>query len=262
MSKISLPVSIAVAGFLVASTMLVTTFDIKDIFSGLFGKDKQAIEMPLVQKSKDHILGNPDAPLFIIEYSDTECPFCRDFHNTVKNILEDWGPTGNVSLVYRHMATLNSNSYNEALASECVAEISGNQDFWKYIASIYNQKFGMQIDPQEPRANIYLLATDLGIPEEEMIDCVESDRFKEKVDRQLIEAISEGAKGTPFIVLEYRKGFSEQVDDVVKNIQKQANVAMYFSSDNKKIVIDGALSYEQLSLLIDSIFTLPIPENI
>src|SRR3990167_10961793 len=40
-----------------------------------------------VLKDRDHILGNPDAPIKIIEYSDTECPFCKQFHFELQKII-------------------------------------------------------------------------------------------------------------------------------------------------------------------------------
>jgi hypothetical protein len=52
--------------------------------------------------STDHILGNPNAPIKIVEYSDTSCPFCKMFHPIMKQIIDIYGPTGKVAWIYRH----------------------------------------------------------------------------------------------------------------------------------------------------------------
>lgn len=83
----------------------------------------------VVSEEGDHILGNPEAPIKIIEYSDFECPYCKVFHVTLNKIVTE--SNGNVSWVYRHWP-LHQNSFEKAVASECVAQIKGNEAFWKY----------------------------------------------------------------------------------------------------------------------------------
>ena len=51
---------------------------------------------------EDHILGNPDAPVKLIEFSDFECPFCKRFHPTMKRLMDEYGEDGRVAWVYRH----------------------------------------------------------------------------------------------------------------------------------------------------------------
>lgn len=77
----------------------------------------------------DHIIGNPDAPILIIEYSDFQCPYCKIFHQTMKRIVGE--SDGNIAWVFRHWPIQN-NSFEKAVASECVASIKGNEAFWEY----------------------------------------------------------------------------------------------------------------------------------
>ena len=51
---------------------------------------------------KDHIRGNPNAPIVILEYSDYDCPFCKAFHETMVKVMNAYGPGGKVAWVYRH----------------------------------------------------------------------------------------------------------------------------------------------------------------
>ncbi|OGI95322.1 hypothetical protein A2917_02025 [Candidatus Nomurabacteria bacterium RIFCSPLOWO2_01_FULL_42_17] len=87
--------------------------------------------------SDDHILGNANARIVIVEYSDLECPFCKVFHNTMHQVVEKSG--GNVAWVYRHypIPQLHSKAFHEAEATECAWEQKGNDGFWKYIDKLF-----------------------------------------------------------------------------------------------------------------------------
>ena len=90
-------------------------------------------EVPAVT-AEDHIIGSIDAPVVIIEYSDFECPYCKAFHATVKQIVAD--SNGNVAWVYRHWP-IHQNSFAKLVAAECVAKIKGNDAFWKYTDLLF-----------------------------------------------------------------------------------------------------------------------------
>ena len=47
----------------------------------------------------DHIRGNPNAPVKIVEYSDMECPFCKRFHTTMQQVMDEYGKDGKVAWV-------------------------------------------------------------------------------------------------------------------------------------------------------------------
>ena len=81
---------------------------------------------------KDHLLGNPSAPVKIVEYSDLDCPFCKTFHATLQQIMEDYGKQGKVAWVYRHfpLAQLHPDAPRKAEATECATELGGQQAFW------------------------------------------------------------------------------------------------------------------------------------
>ncbi len=82
-----------------------------------------------VSEDGDHVLGNPNAQITIIEYSDYECPFCKQFHPTLEKIVRE--SEGSVKWIYRHYP-LHQNSVERLVAAECVGEIKGDDAFWKY----------------------------------------------------------------------------------------------------------------------------------
>ena len=90
-----------------------------------------------VSPARDHIYGNPDAEISLIEYSDFECPFCKRFHPTAKKVVEAY--VGKVNWVYHHfpLEFHNPGAQKEAEVSECANELGGNEAFWKYADLIY-----------------------------------------------------------------------------------------------------------------------------
>lgn len=88
--------------------------------------------------ASDHIRGDINADVIIVEYSDLECPFCARFHPIIKDILEQYGTK--VAWVYRHFPLdgIHANARAKAEASECVASLGGNDAFWKYVDATFD----------------------------------------------------------------------------------------------------------------------------
>ncbi|MBP9711902.1 MAG: thioredoxin domain-containing protein [Candidatus Pacebacteria bacterium] len=84
----------------------------------------------------EHIFGNPNGKFIIVEYSDLECPYCKQFHATMHSLVAE---KSNVGWVYRHypIPQLHSKAPHESEASECAWEQGGNEAFWKYVDKIY-----------------------------------------------------------------------------------------------------------------------------
>ena len=102
----------------------------KLVDDALLGKsdDKYTGNLPPIT-AEDHIYGNPDAEVKIVEYSDFECPYCKAFNPTLKRIVTE--SNGHVAWVYRHWP-LHQHSLEKLIAAECVAKLAGNDAFWKY----------------------------------------------------------------------------------------------------------------------------------
>lgn len=87
-----------------------------------------------VTEEGDHIKGDANAPIKIIEYSDYECPYCKTFQVTLEKIVTE--SNGSVAWVYRHWP-IHSGSFEKLVAAECVAKIKGNDAFWKYTDLLF-----------------------------------------------------------------------------------------------------------------------------
>lgn len=88
----------------------------------------------------DHLLGNINAMVSVIEYSDYQCPFCKNFHPTLKRVLTEYGDQ--INWVYRHLPleSIHPEARPMAHASECVAEAKGNDAFWQFSDLLFGQK--------------------------------------------------------------------------------------------------------------------------
>jgi len=87
-----------------------------------------------VVEGGDHMIGSTNATVKIIEYSDLECPYCKMFNVTMKQVVSD--SNGSVSWVYRHWP-IHQGSFEKLVAAECVARLKGNDAFWKYVDLLF-----------------------------------------------------------------------------------------------------------------------------
>jgi protein-disulfide isomerase len=86
----------------------------------------------------DHILGQLDAEVVLVEYSDFLCPYCSDFHDTMNQIVDTYEDS-RVAWVYRHfpIPQLHPQAPRYARASECVADLEGNEAFWSFTDHVF-----------------------------------------------------------------------------------------------------------------------------
>lgn len=158
-----------------------------------------------VSKNRDHIRGNPDAPVTLIEYSDFECPFCKSFHSTVKKVVDE--SNGRVRWVYRHFPLDQIHpvkARKEAAASECATELGGNEAFWKFADRFF------QVTPSNNKTDIDTvlprIARDIGLDENRFAACLASGRHDRRVEEDVQNAVATGGRGTPWSLVVSKSG--------------------------------------------------------
>jgi len=197
-----IPFAIIVAGGFVAAAVYFGTGSSSPTTAT--NTDNQNVEINLVPVTeKDHIIGSRNAALVIVEYSDTECPFCKTFQNTMKEIVQTYN--GEVAWVYRHfpIAQLHAKAAKESEATECAAELGGNQAFWKYLDKVFETTSSNDsLDPSE----LPKIATAMGLDVTTFNTCLSSGKYAELVKKSVEEAIKSGALGTPYSVIVTKDG--------------------------------------------------------
>jgi protein-disulfide isomerase len=86
----------------------------------------------------DHYRGDINAPVKIVQFTDIDCPFCKKFHSTMQEVMKTYGKDKKVTWVMRHLplTQLHPDAANKAEASECVAELGGNDKFWSFVDAL------------------------------------------------------------------------------------------------------------------------------
>jgi protein-disulfide isomerase len=159
--------------------------------------EKQAKNVKPISK-EDHVLGEKKAKISIFEYSDFECPFCKSFAPTSKQAVEMFN--GDVNLVFRHfpLEFHEPHATDAALASECAADLGGNDAFWKFH-DVYFEKTTSNKGIE--KSAVYAIAQDIGVSESKFKSCIDSQKFIEKVRGDMAEGAQSGVTGTPGNIL-------------------------------------------------------------
>jgi len=138
---------------------------------------------------QNHVRGNFDAKVTLVEFSDFECPYCEKHTPTLERILAEYG--NDVRLVYKHypLRDIHPNAQKAAEASECAAE---QGKFWEYHDVLFdNQPTGLSTDKFKQ------WAVTLGLNAQQFNTCLDSSKYADKVQADVTEGGSKGVNGTP-----------------------------------------------------------------
>ncbi len=173
--------------------------------------EAKAEDARAVSAGRDHIRGNPAAPVSLIEYSDFECPYCKRFHATPKVLLERFG--GKVNWVWRHfpLSFHEPVARQEAIASECAATQGGNDAFWKYADALFanTQSNGHGLPGSK---TLQMLATETGLDGAVFSRCLAQGQVAKRIDEDIADGAKAGVNGTPTtLIRNNRTGATEVV---------------------------------------------------
>lgn len=152
--------------------------------------------------SEDHIKGNPNAPIKIVEYSDFECPFCKRFHDTMNEVMAKYEKSGEVAWVFRQFPLEQLHPVKAmavAVASECAAELGGNDAFWKFSDGYFNVT--LTNNRTDTDTVIPQLAKEAGLNAAAFKACLSSGKHNDSIQADIDNAIATGGRGTPWAVM-------------------------------------------------------------
>ncbi len=147
----------------------------------------------------EHIRGNlNEARVIVIEYSDTECPYCKTFHGKFQEQIFQIHPN-KVAWVYRHYPlSIYPRSRKEAEALECATEQGGNNMFWAYLEALF------EITPSENRLEpeeLPKLAKKLALDVPAFQNCLTQGRYEGEVSAQHLKGSKSGVNQAPSVIL-------------------------------------------------------------
>lgn len=212
--SLSLPNAIVVAGILISLALIFSSTNKN--FTQEKQVEKTSLAIPEVTED-DFIKGEAKAEITLVEYSDFSCSFCARYHPTMKRIVEEY--KGKVKWVYRHLPIFNKPA---AVASSCVGNILGDETFFLYADKLFENQKDINQDLLKREA----LA--LGLTDSQYETCINDKELNDKISREFTSVrVLAGFNSTPHTVI--------------------------IDKDGKMYPFSGALPYEEVSALIDSI---------
>lgn len=182
----------------------------------------QLLLPPAVPKpmADGNAMGNPDAPVEIVEFSDFQCQYCRQFAlQTEPALIEDYITSGQVYFVYRTLGDwLGPDSQRAAEAAYCAGD---QEKFWQYHDLLFANQGLIGFSHE----NLLRLGEELGVDVGELDDCLSSNRYASQVTLDLQDGLQAGVRGTPSFLIngEMIAGaqpyavFQRKIDSVLSN---------------------------------------------
>jgi protein-disulfide isomerase len=147
---------------------------------------------------REPMLGSATAPIWIVEFSDFQCGYCRKFWlDTLPRLKQDYIEKGTMRFTYRHFAVLGKPSEQAALAAECAAE---QKRFWQYHDKLFENQGRVLFT----ESHFKRVAAEIGLNRDLFGACLGSGRYKEKIERESATAAYLGGRGTPLFFINQR----------------------------------------------------------
>jgi|GEM_PF-4040389 protein-disulfide isomerase len=162
----------------------------------------------------DHVKGDSNANIVLVEYSDFQCPFCARFHPTVKDFL---AKNPDVAYVFRHLPLdFHQFALERAKASECAVKLAGPEAFWAFSDLAFGATDLNAVDLQQ-------VGTQLGLNGAAFAECIKSTEFDKKIadmssgGKTFLSAVSDsGSYGTPgAVIINHTKKVGEKFGGAV-----------------------------------------------
>ena len=221
---ISFIITIGIAAFFAGS--YTTNLNSDQILQEEFKNEIAKLELKILEKQlptkqpniplkisadNDPIIGNPNASITIIEFSDFQCPFCAKFHiQTLPAIMNEYINDGKVKLVFRDfpIQSIHPNALPASVAAECANEQGKFKEMYDVL--FVNQKEWNNQKLDDVIITFTQYASEMGLEEREFNSCLKNEKYIEEIQKDLEDGKTYGVSGTPqFFVGNDQIGFIE-----------------------------------------------------
>ena len=151
-----------------------------------------------ISADNDPIIGNPEAPITIIEFSDFQCPFCARFHvQTLPSLIDEYIEQGKVKLVFRDfpIQNIHPNALPAAVSAECANDQGKFKDMHDLLFD--NQKQWSNLETSSALSTFVQYASDLQLDQEEFTSCLTEGKHIDEIRKDLEDGRNYGVTGTP-----------------------------------------------------------------
>jgi len=158
--------------------------------------DQQAINARALIESNDPVLGDPNAEVSILEFSDFQCPFCaRAFEGAIADFKNsDYFKNGEVNLIYKQFPLNSIHPYAQG-AGEASLCAHAQGKFWEYHDTLFANQGSLDVN------SLKSYAQQLGLDVGEFNSCLDGGDSESEVNKELAQATAAGGRGTPFFVI-------------------------------------------------------------
>lgn len=210
-------------------------------------------EIPVLKLSADDdvVLGNENADVLVIEFSDFQCPYCRKFwRETLPQLETEYIDTGKIRFVYRDFPLeFHPSSQKAAEIAECARE----QGFWREMHDtifVEQDKQGQgtidfTVDHLKAWAELIV-----GLDTVAVEKCLDSDRYKDEVKNDFVDGANVGVSGTPTFFIVSKSG---RISNSERQQLEQLQIG-YATDDNGNdvLAIVGAYPFAAFKAAIDA----------
>ena len=173
-------------------------------------------------------------PLTVVEYADFECPACGFYYPIIKQAMEKYVNSDNVTYEYRHypLTTIHPYAYNAALASEA-ARAQGKFEEYASLLFTKNRDLthgGSTTQDYLTDNNLIQYAVDLGLNKDKFITDMNGVVAKTKVDSDIAQGNSFGVQHTPTFVINGKEFIAQNVDSSLSQEEQQNNLVNQFTN--------------------------------
>jgi protein-disulfide isomerase len=150
-------------------------------------------------QASGNTMGDPNAPVRIVEYGDFQCPYCRRFwQQTEPQLIETYISTGQVYFEYRSVGTFIG---PESAAAAAAAYCAGDQGkFWEYHDTLYSNQTGENVG-DFASSRLKQFAAALGLDQETFDSCLDNQTYAARVQQDADDAQADGIHATPSFLI-------------------------------------------------------------